>query len=280
MRAGLRVALVTVLRVSGASVRNPGAHMAVAENGVFQGSLSGGCIEAAVVGEALSAIREGNPRVQVYGAGSPLIDIRLPCGGTVELLFSPLKDAEIFGDDIKIRRSVSFGLPLPNGQNICVSHAPPLRLTIIGHGGTVDALAQLAQPFGAEVAILTPDREIAARWPAVTSKLHSVEQDIEIPSDPWTSISFLFHDHDWEAPLLIKALAAPALMIGAMGSHKTHAARIQELRVRGLHDHEISRIKAPIGLIPSSRDPETLALSILAEAVAAYNATNPTQVTF
>ncbi len=270
------MALVTVINVSGASVRNPGAHMAVAENGEARGSLSGGCIEAAVVAEALETIRSGVPRTQIYGAGSPLIDIRLPCGGAVELLFSPISDGFAVIGSFESRVPAQLDLVMPDNRVVRVTHAPPLRLAILGHGATVEALSALALSYGAIISIITPDAEIASRAGGAATLIQSVYQDVDIPTDPWTAVVFLFHDHDWETELLGRALERPALMIGAMGSNRTHASRLEQLRKRGASEETIARIKAPIGLIPSSRDPETLALSILAEAVAAYNAAVPT----
>jgi xanthine dehydrogenase accessory factor len=250
--------------------------MAVAENGEFRGSLSGGCIEAAVVAEALETIRSGAPRTQMYGAGSPLIDIRLPCGGTVELLFSPVNDGSAVISSFEARVPAQLDLVIPGNRVVRITHAPPLRLTILGHGATVEALSALASSYGAIISIITPDAEIALRAGGAATLIHSVYQDVDIPTDPWTAVTFLFHDHDWETELLSRALERPALMIGAMGSNKTHAARLEQLHTRGASNETVARIKAPIGLIPSSRDPETLALSILAEAVAAYNAAAPT----
>ena len=250
--------------------------MAVAENGEFRGSLSGGCIEAAVVAEALETIRSGAPRTQIYGAGSPLIDIRLPCGGTVELLFSPVNDGSAVISNFEARVPAQLDLVMPDNRVVRITHAPPLQLTILGHGATVEALSALASSYGAIVSIITPDAEIASRAGGAATLIHSVNQDVDVSSDPWTAVVFLFHDHDWETELLVKALERPALMIGAMGSNKTHAARLDQLRKRGASEDTIACIKAPIGLIPSSRDPETLALSILAEAVAAYNTAAPT----
>ncbi|VAV87496.1 Xanthine and CO dehydrogenases maturation factor, XdhC/CoxF family, partial [hydrothermal vent metagenome] len=88
---GEKAALVTVTKVEGSSIRNPGAHMGVSENGEFVGSLSGGCIEDAVVAEAQDAIKQGKPRSVRFGAGSPYIDIKLPCGGGLDILFFPIK---------------------------------------------------------------------------------------------------------------------------------------------------------------------------------------------
>jgi xanthine dehydrogenase accessory factor len=91
---GQRVALVTITGLTGSSSRPVGTLMGVSADGSFAGSFSGGCIEAAVVAEAQEAILAGRSRQVRYGAGSPYIDIKLPCGGGVDLLFQPDPDLE------------------------------------------------------------------------------------------------------------------------------------------------------------------------------------------
>ena len=76
-------------------MRNPGTIMGVAEDGSFAGSLSGGCIENAVVAEALEVLKKAKSRIVRFGAGSPYLDIRLPCGGGLDLLFQPLEDGSL-----------------------------------------------------------------------------------------------------------------------------------------------------------------------------------------
>ena len=83
---------------------------------------------------------------------------------------------------------------------------------------------------------------------------------------------FLFHDHDWEPELLSRALATPAFWVGAMGSERTQSARRAALAAQGVGAEAIARVRGPVGLIPASRDPATLALSAFAEIVAAYQA--------
>ena len=92
---GQAVVLVTIAAASASSSRNPGAHLAVSQDGAMIGSLTGGCIEAAVAAEALEVLREGRPRITLYGQGSRFLDIRLPCGGSLDILFSPLRDPQI-----------------------------------------------------------------------------------------------------------------------------------------------------------------------------------------
>src|SRR4029453_8999274 len=86
---GERTALVTITDVIGSSSRAPGTHMAVSETGEFRGSVSGGSVEAAVVGEAKRVIEDGKAEAVRFGPGSKYIDIRLPCGGALDFLVIP-----------------------------------------------------------------------------------------------------------------------------------------------------------------------------------------------
>jgi len=272
--AGARTALVTITGVSGSSVRNPGAHLAVAEDGSFRGSLSGGCIEAAVVADAVEAIVAGVPREIRFGAGSPYLDIRLPCGGSVDVLINPVADAAPIARIAALladRTPALLTLPVGDGAiavepgsapgrtrrgaaHFTVAHLPPLALTVIGHGASVEALAALAVTADARVTAMTPDRAI-------------VDRPVDLTADPWTAIAFLFHDHDWETALIARALAGRAFYVGAMGSRATQRHRAETLAEAGVPADDIARLHAPIGLIPSSRDPQVLALSTLAEIV-------------
>jgi len=294
LRQTVPCALVTVVSVSGASTRNPGTHMAVTCDGRFVGSLSGGCIEVAVVAEAQAAIRACAPREIAFGAGAPYIDIRLPCGGRIDLLITPLSTVSPVDEALNcIRRRQPFTLHLsrtdagvtveqiqPRARltfdetTVSVGHLPDLRMTILGHGASVLALAQQAKALGVESAVVSPDRLTLAQATDLgvsTRALKSLSETNVVDADAWTAAVFLFHDHDWESGLLAQALASSAFYVGAMGSLKTHAARVEHLRAAGVGEADLARIVAPIGLIPSSRDPETLALSILAQVVAGYH---------
>lgn len=293
LRGGERACLVTVTDVTGASVRNPGAHMAVAEDGRLSGSLSGGCIEKAIAAEALKAIETGRPHRIAYGAGTPIIDIRLPCGGRVDLLFAPFDTPDAIDEllDRLNRRQPAVlslaseaGMPQIldsgetgwSGDRFLVRHPPSLRLVIAGHGGAVTALVRQAGALGIACIVATPDDDVVAALSgsgAAIRPLKRVGEPTGIDFDRWTAVVVLFHDHDWELAVLAQALASPAFFIGAMGSRKTHASRLEMLRTSRTEPELLDRIVAPIGLIPSSRDPETLALSILVQVVDRYNAT-------
>ncbi len=92
------------------------------------------------------------------------------------------------------------------------------------------------------------------------SRIEACDQD--------TAIVLLHHDVDRETPFLAAALRSDAFYIGALGSHKSHQRRCQELRSRGFGDDIIGRIKAPIGIFPRARDSSSIALSVLADITA------------
>lgn len=278
---GERVALVTLSEVAGSSMRNPGTHMGIAESGAYAGSLTGGCIETAVVAEAQAAIAAGAPRLLHYGAGSPVIDIRLPCGGAVHLQVNPLDDPSLprFAlEAFSSRQEARLTLACPDGGALQISHAPPLRVALFGDGAATLRLATLAQTMGADLALWSFDPAAATEFGAAATLLKTAADDLAFAGDPWTAIALLFHDHESEAQLLHRLLDHPRLMVGAMGSRATHAARVARLEALGVPAATIAAIRAPIGLIHSSRDPATLALSAFVEMVDAYNAAGPTRV--
>lgn len=285
---GRRAALVSLVGASGASMREPGAHMAVAEDGAFVGSLSGGCIERAVIAEAIEVLNTATPRMTRFGQGSRFIDIRLPCGGSVDLHFQPLRDDVLSQQVLRaIDARQPFALELPTDAGsprfvprwqptawdaaqdfATVGHWPNPRLLIVGHGAAVAKVAWQGRAWGAEISVITPDKVLAnglsedgfcatvIGWPEETGPL---------VSDAWTAIVFLFHDHEWEPPLIAHALRQPHFFLGAMGSRRAHAARSEALCRLGVPEREIGSISAPIGLFHSVRDPATLAISVLAE---------------
>jgi xanthine dehydrogenase accessory factor len=155
-----------------------------------------------------------------------------------------------------------------------VDHRPPLRLVIAGDSAEALALAGLARVHGAGLHLLSPDRALLADAPAgaACTRLLSSSALPVLPRDPWSAVVLLFHDHDWEAPLLERALDSGAFWIGAMGSARTHAERLERLAARGVPAPARARVRGPIGHLPSCRDPATLALSALAEIAAAFAA--------
>ncbi len=289
-----RTALVAIARVVGSSSRNPGTLMAVSESGAWCGSLSGGCVEAAVVGEAQRVLKVGRAELLRLGAGSTLIDIRLPCGGGLDLLIVPDPDADAVASALDLldqRRTIGIVTGLDgtflasptaparragwDGHVLTLRIDPVLRVVAIGQGEEVVALSRQALAYGADVTALTPDSAALDLLTRIGAKAHHLLTPAPSPlleTDATTAVVFLFHDHDWEQALLRQALDQPALLIGAMGSRRTQALRLEALHGAGVADAQRARIEGPIGLIQMTRDPNTLALSVLAQIAAAYQA--------
>lgn len=289
--------LITVISVTGSSMRNPGAHMAVCDDGSHVGSLSGGCIEQAVVSEALEVSRDGRARIVRFGEGSPYLDIKLPCGGGLDVHFMPIFETDVpmrCLEAIIERKPFSISLPIDRGDlefsnavkrnqeiieqadgAIMVAHIPVAKILIVGHGAATSSVARLSREMQFDVQVLTSDRLLAdnlAKDRFDAEFLKTPNETDAIASDRWTAFVFLFHDHDWEGALMANALAQPYFYFGAMGGRRAHEARKQRLQLMGVNDAAISSIRAPIGLFHSSRDPDSLALSSLAEITQAYHA--------
>jgi xanthine dehydrogenase accessory factor len=274
--------LVTLVAVHGSASRAVGTQMAVAADGSACGSFSGGCIDAAVIAEALDALADGIGRTVRYGAGSPFIDVKLPCGGGIDLLFTPRPDAGVVAtvlSSLGQRQPVSVtisaeGFSLDGGAGFTRRYYPALRIVALGQGEELSALAQLALSFGTETVVVIPAEQAPSLPPLPGVQVHPAQQRTKLPditTDPWTALLFLFHDRDWEEFLLPEALARPSFYCGAIGSPKTQSVRREALIAAGVAPAHLARLRGPIGLIPSTRDPATLALSILAEIVAEYH---------
>jgi xanthine dehydrogenase accessory factor len=289
---GERVALVTLTNVVGRSSRAPGTQMGVSDTGTYFGSFSGGCVEAAVVAEARRVINNGRAEIVRFGDGSPFIDIKLPCGGGIDLLITPAPPVHMLVQALNslikrvpiVLRLGAVGTMTVERAKDCdrtdwqgsvfhARHDPDLRLFIIGHGEETRALAALAASYGAQVSVLSSDRVLVDRLAALGTNAHYLKTPAPSPNlitDRYTAVVMLFHDHDWETELLEQALGQEAFFIGAMGSRATQAVRIEALVDRGVSSAAIDRLVGPIGLIPATRDPETLALSALGQIAMRY----------
>lgn len=292
-RAGARTALVTLTGIEVSTSRGIGTIMAVTEDGACAGSFSGGCVEKAVVAEAVDAIRDGGARLVRFGAGSPYIDIRLPCGSGIDLLFTPLPSlAPVAGalERLEAREPVCLSLHR-NGEvsggaareGKMLSHwegdafalmlAPPLRVILFGQGEELTGTARLAACYGARVEAYTPDAGNAALLRAEGIAVEHLRSSRNLPDltpDRWSALLFLFHDRDWEEHLIRQALDGDYFLIGALGSRRTHEGRLALLAAQGVSAEARARLRGPIGMIPATRDPQMLALSVLGEVVAAY----------
>jgi xanthine dehydrogenase accessory factor len=270
LRAALApgTALCTLVSIDGGFSRRVGAQLAIGPDGAITGSLADGCLEAELARQAEAARTEGTVRRLRYGAGSPFIDFRLPCGAAVEVVVDPRPDQAELGQviarlDARLQASLTIPggreAPAETGAELVVEYLPRLRIAALGSGPEVTALESLAAAVGAAFIAHVPE-----------GGLSSAASSPQIGIDPWTAIVFLFHDHEWERLLMPWALSTPAFLVGAIGGAKTREQRTVMLAEQGVTAQAIARIRAPLGLIPQTRDPQTLALAVLAEIVRDY----------
>jgi xanthine dehydrogenase accessory factor len=285
---GEACALVTLVAIHGAAPRRIGAQMAVSAGGAVAGSFSGGCLDAAVIEEAQRAIADGVSRRMRYGTDSPYVDIVLPCGSGLDLQFDGALPAatvaaiaqacaqrEVF--DLRWRDAAQppdcIAPATEENDALRIRRFPALRLLLAGAGETLLAMCRQARAADIDVVALSPDRDLQAPLDAIGATLHVLQAQHALPTlafDAYTAAITLFHDHDWELPFLQRALASDACLVGAMGSPRAQAQRLEQLQTRGVSPSALVRLRSPLGLLPRARDPQELAVSMLAEAMQAY----------
>lgn len=148
---------------------------------------------------------------------------------------------------------------------------PPLRLVVVGAVHIAQFLVPMAKLLGYRPIVIDPRRTFATpeRFPDVEI-VHEWPDDALRALDPdrRTAVVTLTHDPKLDDPALEVALRSPAFYVGALGSRRTHARRVERLKAAGFSDAEIARIHAPIGLDIGAVSPAEIALSIMAEITA------------
>jgi xanthine dehydrogenase accessory factor len=262
--AGQGVGLCTIAAIDGSFSRRMGAQLAVHGDGSVTGSLADGCLEQELARQVLAG---GGRRVLRYGAGSPIVDFRLPCGGGLDILIDPAPDASACRaalDLLAQRREARLALPAisPLAQRRFV---PALRLLLLGEGPELAAMAHIAAAAGLEVEAHGRD----------TGALALGRHPDHMRADRWTAVVLLFHEHEWERASLEWALTTPAFFIGAQGGAPARAARAAMLAQAGFAPEQVARIASPIGTVKHSREPAALALSVLAGIAGEYELRHP-----
>jgi xanthine dehydrogenase accessory factor len=188
-----------------------------------------------------------------------------------------VKAAEVARDPLKdviekqIRRGNSATVETPAGKVFLTVHVPPSQLVITGAVHISQALAPMARLVGYDVTIIDPRTAFASieRFPDV--KVIAEWPDVALPPlgvDRYTAFVALTHDPKIDDPALTHALARDCFYIGALGSKKTHARRIERLKAQGLSDDALARIHAPIGLAIGAVSPAEIAVAIMGQITA------------
>jgi len=189
-----------------------------------------------------------------------------------------VKGADIAGDalaehlDAALRMGKSRSIEV-DGQNYFLTvQAPPARIICIGAVHISQALAPMARLADFDLTIIDPRTAFATpeRFPDVRL-LAEWPQDVlpDLRLDRYTGVCLLTHDPKIDDPALIAALRAECFYIGALGSRKTHAKRVERMMAEGFAEGDLKRIHAPIGLDIGSVSPAEIAVSVIGEIIAA-----------
>ena len=298
-RAGKGAALATVVETWGSAPRRVGSQLAISGEGEIEGSVSGGCVEGAVVAEAIDAIEDGRPVMLEYGVSDgDAFAVGLACGGTIRVLVEPVGSVmpvEVLEDLVLARESrvpVAYVTGMEaerrlvrhghaerfrmdrsgfeeDGETFVAIHNPPLRMIIVGAVHIAQALVPMARIAGYDPLLIDPRESFGseARFPNETILHDWPDEGVQaFGLDQRTALVLLTHDPKLDDPALEQALASDVFYIGALGSSRTHAKRVARLEEKGFTADQIARIHGPVGLDIGAAGPSEIAISILAEA--------------
>jgi xanthine dehydrogenase accessory factor len=291
---GHRVVLGTITRTWGSAPRPPGSSVALRDDGLVAGSVSGGCIEDDLVDKARAgALTTGLPQVVRYGIDTDTAQrFGLPCGGLIELVLEPVQPHTRLDDLLarldageRVRRILSIAtgeVELQPGNTtdelslsdttLVTHHGPRWRLLLIGAGQMTQYLAQMAAALDYQVLVCDPREEYATGFAVPGATLLRTMPDdtvVDMKPDGHTAIIALTHDPKMDDLALMEAVNSTAFYIGAIGSRANQAKRKARLKEHfGITDDQLDRIHGPVGLKNGARTPPEIAISILAELTA------------
>ncbi len=327
---GKEVALATVVEIYGSAPRGLGAKMAVNQDGLMAGSVSGGCVEGAVIAEALKVLKSGESKLLHYGiTQDQAISVGLACGGTIEVWVEKLSsndfaqmEKDLLNDRLAIVASVLNGNSagekitayLDGHQTGAISDPvlskmvaesladifekqlsrrlhfelndelvevffdvfnPSPKLVIVGAVHIAIPLVEYAKILGFQTTVVDPRKAFCnpERFPHVDSLvLEWPEEYLQtIPWDQGTYLVVVSHDDKLDVPSLAIGVQNETRYIGALGSKKTFANHVRDLKETGITEAQIAKIHSPIGVDIAARGPEEIALSIITEMVAVRN---------
>ncbi len=303
--AGKRALLATVVRTWGSSPRPIGSIMALREDGLVVGSVSGGCIEDDLIYRHTQAyagkdsahqIPSGAPGFAKYGVTADEAHrFGLPCGGTLELLLEYDPDAASLGtlvgaleagqlmqrtvrlaDGVVTLKEASAPAQLELSQTELVNtFGPEYRMLLIGAGQLTEYLATMALFSGFAVTVCDPREEYRSAWSVAGATVVSDMPDdvvLAFRPDRRSCVVALTHDPKLDDLALLEALKTEAFYVGAIGSRRNNEARQQRM-IEHFEQTESSlkRLRGPIGIYIGSKTPPEIAVSVMAEILAVKN---------
>lgn len=309
-------AMATVVKTWRSSPRQPGSCLVVTKEGDMIGSVSGGCVENAVVTKALKVLETGQSELVKFGiTNEDAWEVGLSCGGEVWVHISPFYSAEIWGEvDHKIasNQGVAILTNLTDGHTEVLnvdqnesnelyslaaeqyakranamlsvegidyflhSFSPKNKMLLIGSAHITAELIDLAHTYDFETIVIDPRDTFARKTDYKTAPDHlhvnwpqEVLGDYTLDNETYAVI--LSHDPKIDDEALKILIPSKVRYIGALGSKKTHAKRVERLKGYGFTETQIDRIHAPIGLYIGAMSAKEIALSVISEVIKVKN---------
>jgi len=301
-RGGSGVVVATVVETWGSAPRPTGSQLVIREDGHMEGSVSGGCVEGAVIVEALDALGDGKARLLEFGVSDDeAFAVGLACGGRIKVLVEPVGDAmpvDVLADLVTqraARKPVGYVADLggdarhvvsadaypdrfrmdrsgveDDGRTFVAIHNPPLRMIVVGGVHIAQTLLPMARACGYVPILVDPRPAFASveRFPDVQIMDDWPDDALARAGlDSRTAVVTLTHDPKLDDPAIIAALQSDAFYLGCLGSKRTHAKRVERLIAAGISADNIARIHAPVGLNIGGRSPAEIAISTMAQVV-------------
>ena len=302
--AGKGAVLATVIQTWGSAPRPTGAQLAISGDMDMAGSVSGGCVEGAVVEEAIEILKNGTPKVLEYGVSDEeAFAVGMACGGAIHVLVEPIgvgkgipselleelvarrtarhptaylvtpdkwKRKLVGPDPIELDLSSRFASDKSGFEGDCFVniHNPPLRMIVVGAVHIAQPLMQMARLAGYDTVLVDPRVAFSneGRFPGERLVQEWPDEALEAEKlDARVAVVTLTHDPKLDDPAIITALGSDAFYIGCLGSTRTHAKRIKRLSEAGLAAQSINRIHAPVGANIGAKTPAEIAISVMAE---------------
>ena len=319
-REGQILAIATVINTWKSSPRPVGSALIISENGEMTGSVSGGCVEGAVVKKALEIIKSRKSELLHFGiSDADAWEVGLSCGGALDVFVQPFYPKEIWNemDELlkqdegfmllsTLEESPQYSIVKANGESIGAafekSLLPELEqafyegdskvlssgnhfvqvfpkrpvMLLIGSAHITVELTELAHMFGFETLLIDPRATFASKtqYKEKPQTIHIQWPQEVLPNlklDKNTYAVILSHDPKIDDEALKVLLKSKVAYIGALGSRKTHAKRIERLKEYGFSSEEIDGIHAPIGIDIGSKLPREIALSVMGEVIKVKN---------
>ena len=309
LEAGRPIAIATVVDTWGSAPVRTGGQLAIAGVEEFQGSVSGGCVEADVIAAGLDVIQSGRPETLSFGiADETAWRAGLACGGTIRVHVSRLDPKSDLPFLKRVDTAIVERAPIvvatrladgtrqifdaaatepeiadalrrgrsaldASGETFLHAITPARRVIIVGATHVAQHLAMMATASGYDVKVIDPRTAFASPTRFESSQIVTGWPDdglAKLTSDPFTAVVTLTHVEEIDDEALTLALRSPCRYIGSLGSRKTHAKRVARLKSAGFSDMDVARIHAPIGIDIAAETPGEIATSILAEIIATF----------